>query len=305
MPVNVCWYEGIAGLYAHEGTHGRSRYACCGLLNEMFDEHGIPDNHHFSGWEALPKNDGAVIVIHGGHLRNQISEINENINKLPWVICIIIGDEESDFDSLSLYHPRMKLWRQSPNPSTPHKYRNVNRFIPVGYPCDAKELIPKKIVKTKDWAFAGQITNKTREDCMAAIQNLPNGRLEPTKQFYSGLEHKEYFEMLASAKISPCPSGPVCPDTFRLYESLQCHCVPIVEEKPGWRTFEYIGFWKMLFGEHPFVLIQNWNEASEKIKMILDEYDEYQRRCVAWWNKYRAEYFHYLETDLKSLGVNL
>lgn len=302
MSINICWYEGIAGLYAHEGVHGRSRYACCGLLNEMFDYHMIPEKQHFSGWESLPKDDGAVIMIHGGHLRSQVSEINANINKLPWVICIVMGDEESDFDSSNLYHPKMKLWRQSPNPSLRYKYENINRFIPVGYPCDAMELIPRYPIKTKDWVFAGQVTNRTREDCIFALRNVPNGRLESTKQFYSGLEHKEYFETLASARIAPCPSGPVCPDTFRLYECLQCNCVPLVEEKPGWKTNEYAGFWNMLFGEHPFVLIQHWSEAPEKIKMILDRYPEYQGRCMQWWQNYKAKYFNFLSDDLKSLG---
>lgn len=299
MKIPVYWWEGIAGLYAHEGRHGRSRYACCGLLNEMFDEY---DCEHISGHVGLEnKTDFAVVVLHGGHLRHQVEEINQSIANLQAVICIGMGDEEADFKYDQLRHRNMKLWQQSPIP----RISKADRFIPVGYPCDAMELIPQHPIKDKDWVFAGQVTNRTREDCVSALQNVPNGRLEPTKQFYSGLEHKEYFELLASARIAPCPSGPVCPDTFRLYEALQCNCVPLVEEKPGWKTNEYVDFWNTLFGEHPFVLIQHWNEAPDKIRMILDQYPEYQSRCTQWWENYKTKYFSWLGQDLKSLGVNL
>ena len=73
--IPVVWFEGIAGLdkysaqFAAEGLQGRSRYACCGLLNDMFDSY---DCRHYSGWDGMPSvPEYAVIIIHGGHLRKK------------------------------------------------------------------------------------------------------------------------------------------------------------------------------------------------------------------------------------------
>ena len=100
-----------------------------------------------------------------------------------------------------------------------------------------------------------------REECVSQLRHLQNGRLLETQQFYSGMEHKEYFVTLGQAKVIPCPSGPVCSDTFRLAEALEAGCIPIIDERPGWKDNHPRGFWNMVFPQgFPFPLLQNWNE---------------------------------------------
>ena len=300
MSIAVCWHEGIFGLYSHEGVHGRSRYACCGLLNDAFDQY---DCEHFSGFSALPANaDGAVIIVHGGHLRHDVDKINQDASRLQWVIFVGIGDEENDFPYPRLSHRNMKLWMQSPIPGKSH----ADRYPIVGYPCDCRELLIPGLERIYDWSFAGQITHARREECVRALKTMSGGRLLETKQFYSGMEHAEYFRMLSQTKIVPCPSGPVCADTFRMAEALEAGAIPIVDEHPGWRDQPTRGIFDMLFPQgYPFPLIGNWAEAPQVIASLLSDYDRKAAEVRAWWAEYKKNYFSWLGQDLKSLGVSI
>ena len=40
---------------------------------------------------------------------------------------------------------------------------------------------------------------------------------------------QEMSEILSSTKFIPCPNGFFHPETYRLYEALECGCIPIVE----------------------------------------------------------------------------
>lgn len=297
--IPVCWYEGIAGLYAHEGVHGRSRYACCGLLNDMFDTYHC---EHFSGFTAIPTNaEGAVIVVHGGHLRNQVDEINSVASHLQWVIFIGIGDEDNDFPYHLLWHRNFKLWMQSP---VPGKSR-ADRYPIVGYPCDMHEHLRPTDDKPLDWFFAGQVTNATRESCVRQLRNMQGGKLLETQQFYSGMPHDEYFQTLAKAKVIPCPSGPVCSDTFRMAEALEAGSIPIVDEHPGWKQ-PVRGFWSMVFPQGmPFPVIDDWAQLPQVMSSVLANYAVYSQATRAWWDEYKRNYFNWLSQDLKSLGVTL
>lgn len=300
MSIPVYWWEGIAGLYAHEGVHGRSRYACCGLLNDMFDSY---DCEHISGHIGLENKTGfAVVIIHGGHLRHQVEEVNQSIAQLQAVICIGIGDEEYDFPYHELRHRNMKLWVATPIPGKSH----ADRYTLVGYPCDAREELNKALGAPKiyDWFFAGQITHNRRYECVKTLKNYPNGKLLETQQFYSGMPHDEYFRTMIQSKIIPCPSGPVCSDTFRLAEALEAGCIPIVDEFPGWKERPITGFWEMLFPEGvPFPIIRDWTDVP--INSLLSDYENQTRKCREFWVEYKRDYFSWLKKDFKSLGVNL
>jgi hypothetical protein len=299
--IPVVWHEGIAGLYAHEGVHGRSRYACCGLLNSAFDSYGIFE--HFSGFGSLPKNaKGAIFIVHGGHERHDVDIINQDASQLEWVFFIVIGDEDADFKESQLWHRNMKLWRQSPVPGV----SKANRFPIVGYPCDIHEHLIQGQERILDWFFAGQVTHDRRTQCVAALRNIPNGRLLETKQFYSGMPHDEYFRTLGQTKIVPCPSGPVCSDTFRMAEALEAGCIPIVDEWPGWRDKPVCGFFQMLFSQGmPFPLIENWNQLPQVMESLLADYPRKAAEVQTWWAAYKADYYSWLGKDLKALGVSL
>jgi hypothetical protein len=196
----------------------------------------------------------------------------------------------------------MKLWVQSPIPGK----SRADRFLIAGYPCDIHEHLVIDESRPYDWSFAGQITHVRREECVRELRKMQNGRLIETKQFYSGLPHDEYFRLLGKSKIVPCPSGPVCSDTFRLAEALEAGCIPIADEHPGWRDNPTTGIFNMLFPDgYPFPLIKNWSDLPHVMAGLLCDYDSLRPYVVDWWLTYKRNYFSWLGIDLKALGVSL
>ena len=298
--IPVSWYEGIFGLYAHEGTHGRSRYACCGLLNDMFDSY---ECEHFSGFDAVPANaEGAVVVVHGGHLRHDVDKINQDIARLQWVIIIGIGDEETDFPYARLSHRNMKLWMQAPIAGK----SSADRYLIFGYPCDMHEHLVPSTGRPLDWFFAGQNSHVRREECLRTLRTLSGGKLLETQQFYSGMPHDEYFHTLSQAKVIPCPSGPVCPDTFRMAEALEAGSIPVIDQRPGWLDNYPRGFWNVVFPQgFPFPLVEDWAQFPQVLSDLLANYLAKSAECSAWWTEYKRNYFDWLRQDLKALGATL
>jgi hypothetical protein len=301
MSLAVCWHEGIHGVYSEEGAHGRSRYACAGLLNDAFDSYGTFE--HYSGFESLPRNtDGCIMIIHGGHERHDADKINEDASKLQWVLFIIIGDEEADFKEQKLWHRNFIVWRQSPIPGISQS----SRYPIVGYPVDCCELLVHGQERIYDWSFAGQVTHARRHECVEAASKLPNGYLVGTQQFYSGLPHDEYFKILGQSKIVLCPSGPVNSDTFRLAEALEAGAIPICDEHPGWRDQPTTGIFDMLFPDGVFFpVVKSWSQLPRTIEFLLANYGLVRDQVNQGWKDYKRNYFSWLGTDLKSLGVSL
>ena len=85
-------------------------------------------------------------------------------------------------------------------------------------------------------------------------------------------------KILSSTIFSPCPNGVVHPETYRLYEALECECIPIVEN-----TYKY---YDRLFPNNPFVKIDKWAEAKKIINSWTDEQIKIkQKECNIWWKK--------------------
>ena len=95
-------------------------------------------------------------------------------------------------------------------------------------------------------------------------------------------------EVLSSTEFVPCPNGFFHPETYRIYETLECECIPIVEN-----AFKY---YDRLFPNNPFIKIDKWLEA----KLIIKSWSQNQilkkrEECVLWWNAYKDK----LKNDMK------
>ena len=89
-------------------------------------------------------------------------------------------------------------------------------------------------------------------------------------------------EILTSTEFIPCPNGFVHPETYRLYEALECGCIPIVEN-----AYKY---YDRLFPNNPFLKIDKWMEA----KSIIKEWKQNQivqkrEECKTWWSQYKKK----------------
>ena len=85
-------------------------------------------------------------------------------------------------------------------------------------------------------------------------------------------------DVLSSTKFIPCPYGFFHPETYRVFEALECGCIPIVE-------IAY-NYYDRIFPNNPFIKINKWKDA----KPILQDWDNNQikkksEECILWWKK--------------------
>ncbi len=80
------------------------------------------------------------------------------------------------------------------------------------------------------------------------------------------------IEILSQTEFIPCPNGFVHPETYRVYEALECGCIPIVEN-----AYKY---YDRLFPNNPFIKIDKWKEAKEIIdSWTKNQIDKKREEC--------------------------
>ena len=89
-------------------------------------------------------------------------------------------------------------------------------------------------------------------------------------------------EMLSSTDFIPCPNGFFHPETYRIYEALECECIPIVENA--------IKNYERLFPNNPFIKIDKWIDAKSIIKgWNKDQIKKKKEECKLWWSRYKIQ----------------
>lgn len=261
-----------------------------GLVKSIFEDLGYDYSHDYSSFDNL---DGGIVVLPARHHVGLEAQVNTELNKLPWVKLILVGDEESLFDINALAHPDLQIFVQNPRPGQHDNYFHIG----TGYPKHFLENIPDFIDKDQDFFFAGQSTyhapelrppmnvNYRRKEMADELENIEGGKIIRSKGFTQGVEPKDYYADMARAKVAPCPSGPELPDTFRLFEALELGCVPIADErvhKFNKDLIDYKGYWQWFFGEQPPfpVAISGWSDAVE---YAVQNYPKLNNECQAWW----------------------
>ena len=113
---------------------------------------------------------------------------------------------------------------------------NKNIFtIPVGYQNgfenNTEFNVQKKVKRKFLWSFFGQIYS-TRENMINELENIKPNYLHRTSSFMSSdiVSPEEVKAAYENSIFSPCPYGYLNPDSFRIMESLESGCIPIVKK---------------------------------------------------------------------------
>lgn len=294
--IQVCWHEGS------NSSDNRCWLGMTTMLIDAFDA-TFAENYeliHRNTMAEVVPDDNIIMVIHGDHEHQKVDQIKKELDKFQRALVVVIGDESALFPSQALIAPNRKIWHQVPIPG---RHDFATRFLICGYPHDAPRLLSPYIDKPKtlDWAFMGQVTHVRRQMCAEQLRTMKNGYLLETAGFWQGLDRAEYYKTMASAKVIPCPSGPVNPDSFRVWEALEAGCVPIVDGMCP--KFAYPnGYWKyVLRYDPPFPIIYDWKSLPEVMEAVLAKWETAQSFTQAWWNIYKKDMKQWVAEDLRSL----
>lgn len=257
-----------------------------GLLKEIFDNYDIEQIKV----NSLPITDRAFVVIPGPQNIGHEKHISKELKNISRLVLFITGDEEGVFDIDRIDHPNAEIWIQYPH----KKHKKYNKF-PIGVPKHLKQLVPKYPTKNNDLYFGGQITdhrgvivNQRRQELAKVIETMENAIYKPTAGFAKGDKPVDYYQILASAKIAPAPSGFKVIDSFRFFEAIEMLCMPIADRvDPKGNS---VDFYEDIFGQDlPFKHVFNWSELPKLTNELLNEYPNNMHRVVAWWIKYKRD----------------
>lgn len=240
--------------------------------------------------KTLPKEDKAIVVIPARHHANLSTQINKELAKIKHVVLFLMGDEEADYPVEKISHNSIHIWVQNPHVGRHDQYNKLG----TGYPKHMKDYI-KSSEKTTDVFFAGQVTHQRRTELAEVLNSLESERPKVKTRFLfsegftQGEPHKDYYEHMLDSKIAPCPSGAVIPDSFRLFEALECMTIPIADERtPDGTVMEY---WDWLFNEAtPFPHITNWDRLFGLVPELLEDYPRNIHQITAWYIKYKRDF---------------
>lgn len=138
------------------------------------------------------------------------------------------------------------------------------------------------------WSFAGQIAKKpTREEMISYMKAVPHFFIHETAAWAdpNSLNASQYRDLLLNTLFVPCPKGWVNLDSFRVYEALECGCIPIVEKSPH-------DYFSNYFGSHPFLAVDSWDQAPALMNALLADpvlLEQRRLQCYDWWQNKKKE----------------
>lgn len=243
--------------------------------------------------DKLSREEKAIVIIPARHHADMVTEINKELSRIKKVVLFLMGDEEADFPVEKIAHENIHIWIQNPHVGRHDQYNKLGTTYP---PKCSLELRNTKFKKKLDIFFAGQITHQRREELSEILEELEiikkyKMKIIRSKGFTQGEPQEDYIKDMSQAKIVPCPSGAVIPDSFRLFEALECMAIPIGDERTP--DGEIVEYWDWLFNEEAmFPRVINWDRLYGLIIDIKEDYPRNLHQQTAWWIKQKRSFAH-------------
>ena len=218
--------------------------------------------------------EGDILII----VDSSVEEKSDFYNKLR-LICskiflIHLGDEFGFHNLIPIYNNCDFIWR----PFCSSKYFNNEKVkcIPIGYKSGV--TLKDEINRKYKWAFTGTPHKSSRHDLLFQFSDIKPFFCHKTERFdRKNISVDEMSKILSSTEFIPCPYGFFHPETYRLYEALECGCIPIVESA--------YNYYDRLFPDNPFIKIEKWSDAKSIVKgWESDQIKKKREECKVWWD---------------------
>ena len=220
----------------------------------------------------LEKEDILIIVDSGIEEKNTLYvKLNAICSK---IFLFHLGDESGSYDLSTVYGHCNYIWRVFC--STRYFVNDKVKCIPIGYKSGI--LNQQQNNRKYKWAFTGTPHKSSRHDLLFQLSDIEPFFCHKTEKFnVKIISVDEMSKILSSTEFIPCPSGFFHPETYRLYEALECGCIPIVEN-----TYQY---YDRLFPDNPFIKIDKWADAKPVIKgWESEQIKKKGKECRIWWS---------------------
>ncbi len=236
-----------------------------------------------------------ILIVYSPGDKKIFSEVDNFIKNISGKYSLIHLSDETLTDPLDHYEDADIILRSYFNPKI--KYSNCFT-IPVGFQNGYQDSVKHHLEKKYIWSFLGQIYS-TRKNMLNNMSYFKPSFLHITEKFMSGksipsLEAKKIYK---DTIFAPCPFGFINPDTFRVMEVLESGCIPIVKK------MLFVDYNKYIFGDHPFIVINDWNKINKTIDYYISnpiELEKKQKEVSEWYEVFKIE----LSKDIENIFSN-
>ena len=186
-----------------------------------------------------------------------------------------LGDEFGFHNLSPIYNICDFVWR--PFCSTRYFKNEKVKCIPIGYKSGVK--YKQKTERKYKWSFTGTPHKSSRHDLLYQFSNIKPFYCHKTEKFdVKNISVDEMNDVLSSTEFIPCPYGFFHPETYRVFEALECGCIPIVEN-----AYKY---YDRLFPGNPFIKVDKWIDAKSIITgWESNQIDKKREECKLWWSQ--------------------
>lgn len=266
------------------------------LTNSLY-----PTGVEFEHVDGYPDAQGCVLLVPGQYWQGQGAEISAEVARYRWLLMMKTGDEEDLFNTIeAVTHPNIRHWVQTPR--TNRSYQGA-RLFGVGWTPVFNRPVWQR--KTIDVFMSAQNTHHRRQQAFVQlIDNVDGAKVvEQTGGFTEGMPPDEYARHMCAARVAPAPSGACSPDSFRFWEALQAHAVPIADDVSPRADYYSSGYWRKLFPDAAFPIITDYRDLPGYVRDQLEVWPANANRITAWFMRQKRLWSQWLRTDLEALGA--
>lgn len=232
-------------------------------------------------------------------LQHQRRQRLGQLARAPHVLLLHISDEEGK-DAERLYPmlpPQSTIWRNFPHPDLGALHPRIRHF-PIGPRGEFLEpvTLTKASQRPWPWAFMGTLWRSGSRTLASSLflHALPHGQFFGGRSFGLGVPLTQYRQTLANSVFALCPEGDRHFDTFRLYESLQMGCLPLVVERQQQAV-------ALLGPAFPMPIFEDWRAALAFAQEHLSDpvrLNQHQARVGQWWEGLKTKCTEAMRRDL-------
>jgi hypothetical protein len=137
------------------------------------------------------------------------------------------------------------------------------------------------------WSFAGY-KRAARTDMLKNLKSVEPHKchLYDDRAQQSRLDPARFMALLSDSVFAPCPMGNTVLESFRIYESLEMGCIPIVERR------RWMPYYDCLMPGHPLPTFSSWRKARQFVETVSGDQTRmiaYQQDIAQWWRKYKVQ----------------
>lgn len=243
---------------------------------------------------ALEGDSSAIdhVIIYPGIQREPGAELLHFRTGLGGKVALIHLSDEKLRHRRGIYKAHNVVLRHYFDPRLGLK-RNVYH-IPLGWTSAFSSQIRSEEPPAYLWSFCGAV-KADREQMLIQLEGIGAS----FTHFSSGwgsedqLPPEEVRQVYAESNFVLCPQGNAHIDSFRVMEALQAGSVPV--------TVKFLGrdFFRYTFGNHPFVVADDWQHAA----IIMKHFDKHPDEATVLRAQTRLWYQDYLSRLSQDLAL--